>query len=400
MYSTAKSCVRLGTNLSDFFQCSVGVRQGENLSPLLFTLFLNDFELHLSKSYKGLQLLSSKLSETLSNDDVEYFVKIFTLLYADDTVILAESPEQLQKALDAAHDYCESWGLTVNTSKTKVMVFSRGRVRNKPIIKFGESTLEVVNEYVYLGTTFSSNGSMKSAVQKQIAQANRAMFKLRTIAVSLNLPVKTQCELYDRIVVPVLIYGCEVWGTKHIDKIEIFHRRFMKQLLKLPRSTAKCMLYGELGRFSHEGIITKRMISYWLRLKQGACNSIAHKLFLFQKGQFDNDVKSKWMMNVKSILDNNGFSNMFNVDEINGPFFLKSLQRRMSDIFLQQWECETRANSLCSNYRMFKAVFGMEPYLTELPAKQRQRLTKFRCGSHKLPITKSRREHRLEVLKS
>ena len=128
MYSTAKSRVRLVTNLSDFFQCNVGVSTGENLSPLLFTLFLNDFELHLSKSYKGLQLLSSKLSETLSNDDVEYFVKIFTLLYADDTVILAESPEQLRKALDAAHDYCESWGLTVNTSKTKVMIFSRGRV--------------------------------------------------------------------------------------------------------------------------------------------------------------------------------------------------------------------------------------------------------------------------------
>ena len=174
---------------------------------------------------------------------------------------------------------------------------------------------------------------MKSAVQKQIAQANRAMFKLRTIAVSLNLSVKMQCELYDRIVVPVLIYGCEVWGTKHIDKVDIFHRRFMKQLLKLPRSTAKCMLYGELGRFSHEGIITKRMISYWLRLKQGACNSIAHKLFLFQKGQFDNDVKSNWMLNVKSILNNNGFSNMLNVDEINGPFFLVIAKKNVRYLF-------------------------------------------------------------------
>ena len=191
--------------------------------------------------------MSSQISETLSNDDVEYFVRVFTLLYADDTVIPAEAVDQLQKALDADHNYCEIWGLSVNTSKTKVMVFFKGRVRNKPNIKFGTSDIEVVNEYVYLATTFSSNGSMRAAVLKQIAQARRAMFKLRAIAVSLNLPVTTQCELYDRMVGPVLTYGCEVWGTKYIDLIEIFHRRFMRQLLKLPRSTAKCMLYGERG---------------------------------------------------------------------------------------------------------------------------------------------------------
>ena len=71
--------------------------------------------------------MSSQLSETLSNDDVEYFVRMFTLLYADDTVILAESADQLQKALDAAHNYCEIWGLSVNTSKTKVMVLTEER---------------------------------------------------------------------------------------------------------------------------------------------------------------------------------------------------------------------------------------------------------------------------------
>ena len=340
--------------------------------------------------------LSNRLSETLSNDDVEYFVRIFTLLHADDTVILAESPEQLQKALDAAYEYCQNWGLSVNTSKTKAMVFSRGRVRSKPTIKFGENLLEVVNEYVYLGTTFSSNGSMKAAVQKQIAQANRAMFKLRAIAVSLNLPVKTQCELYDRMIVPVLTYGCEVWGTKHIAKIELFHRRFMRQLLKLPRSTAKCMLHGELGRFNHEGFVAKRMISYWLRLKQGTCGNIAHKLYLFQKGQFGNGFNSKWLENIKRTLDTNGFSNLFDVGEVNAGFFLKSLERRMSDIYLQQWESEMRTNSLCTNYRIFKTTFEMEHYLTELSAKQWQKLIKFRCGSHKLPVTLSRREHRPE----
>jgi hypothetical protein len=41
MYENAKSCVRQGTNLSKYFQSNVGVHQAENLSPVLFSLFLN-----------------------------------------------------------------------------------------------------------------------------------------------------------------------------------------------------------------------------------------------------------------------------------------------------------------------------------------------------------------------
>ena len=51
MYKGAKSCVKQNTKLSSLFECSIGVRQGENLSPLLFAIFLNDFEYFLSRNY-------------------------------------------------------------------------------------------------------------------------------------------------------------------------------------------------------------------------------------------------------------------------------------------------------------------------------------------------------------
>ena len=112
----------------------------------------------MSKNYDGLEDLASDTSSYLSDEDVEYFIKIFTLLYADDTIILAETAEQLQLALNAVYSYCNEWSLTVNTSKTKIVIFSQGKVSLYPAFLFGHNHLDVVDEYIYLEVVFSFYG--------------------------------------------------------------------------------------------------------------------------------------------------------------------------------------------------------------------------------------------------
>ena len=90
-----------GKESSDLFSCNNGRKTGRELIPLLFALCLNDFELFISKYYNGLCDLSNDIKSHLSNDDVEVFLKLFTLLYADDTIIFAESEIELQRALNA-----------------------------------------------------------------------------------------------------------------------------------------------------------------------------------------------------------------------------------------------------------------------------------------------------------
>ena len=92
--------------------------------------------------------------------------------------MLAESPTELQLALNAVKLYCDQWQLTVNTDKTKIVIFSRGKVRNFPEFTFGERKLEVVDDYVYLGVTFNYNGLFNKAILKQVNQARRAMYGL------------------------------------------------------------------------------------------------------------------------------------------------------------------------------------------------------------------------------
>ena len=189
-----------------------GVRQGENLSPLLFALFLNDLTSFLSTNYDGLASLGNDINEQRSNNDLEIFQKLCILLYADDTIILAESPVQLQRALDGMDEYCHKNKLKVNETKTKIVFFSRGKIRKLPTFKFHDSKLEVVHSYTYLGVTFNYNGKLKMAQKDVYDKASRAMFGLIAKCRRLKLPIYIQMKLFDNVVKPIMLYGCDVWG--------------------------------------------------------------------------------------------------------------------------------------------------------------------------------------------
>ena len=119
MYQKAKSCVRVGNSLSECFKSYTGVRQGENESPVLFSLFLNDLTQFMSSKY-GLVSVAKATHESLGDGDVLVFLKLYLLLYADDTVILAENERELQATLDDMAEYCNIWDLHVTQPKPKL----------------------------------------------------------------------------------------------------------------------------------------------------------------------------------------------------------------------------------------------------------------------------------------
>jgi hypothetical protein len=145
MYDNAKSCVKQQSMISGLFACNVGVRQGENLSPLLFAMFLNDFETSLSSKYNGLTTIN-ELSRILGTEDIEFFINMYILLYADDTLVMAESPTELQLALDEVGVYCNNWGLSINQTKTEVVIFSRGRVKTQYNFKIGDINIGTTSQ--------------------------------------------------------------------------------------------------------------------------------------------------------------------------------------------------------------------------------------------------------------
>ena len=119
-------------------QSDVGLKQGDPLSPILFMFFINDIVDCVNNA------------EMLDTVDIEELT-LFILLYADDAVIFAKSAESLQSMLNDIQEYCNTWHLTINTNKTKIMVFERGR-HTHPKISLNGTELEVVSSFKYLGS--------------------------------------------------------------------------------------------------------------------------------------------------------------------------------------------------------------------------------------------------------
>lgn len=393
LYDQAKSCVKKGGKISDFFKCNAGVRQGENLSPFLFAVYLNDFERFLRKYYFGLTHVSIAVKRELSDNDIELYVKLFVLLYADDTIVLAESELELQAALNAVSVYCKDNDLTVSLTKTKVIIFSSGRITKHRDFIFNNKPVEVVDDYIYLGTTFNFNGNFSKAMQKQTDLAQKAMYSLLTKARRLLLPIDLQIELFEQTVLPILLYGSEIWGHLNIQCIEIFYRKFLKIVLKLSFSTPSCQVYGEAGRPPIKNLINRRIISFWIKISEDKPMKFATLFYnLMYKLHVSGQFYFSWVENVKNILYSCNFQNLWDHqhDYATKQFLKSSIYKALDDIYVESWKHEIFTNQYTTIYRMYKEDFCIEKYLSlpKLTSYQRFSLVKFRCGSNKLPINK------------
>ncbi len=171
MYDNIKSCVMLNQDLSDTFVCNVGVRQGENLSPLLFAFYVNDIESHL---------LGNNCDYVNFDDDfVNSYLKLLVLMYADDTVILCDSVTGMNQVLRALYSYCNEWKLKLNCNKSKIVIFSKGLTNlSNYTFHYGGEEIEVVKEYKYLGVLFNYNGRFRKGELELKDKATRAMYSL------------------------------------------------------------------------------------------------------------------------------------------------------------------------------------------------------------------------------
>ena len=379
-------CQTKGSNFG-VFSCDIGVRQGENLSPFLFSIFLADLEKYfMDNNIRGLRDITDHM-----HNELRIYVLIFVLLYADDTIILAESAKDLQNTLIAFENYCNQWKLSVNVDKTKSVIFSKQKCRTKHEFLLCGEIVEIVDNFSYLGIIFNYNGKFTLAKRKLCDQAQKALFALYGKIRNICIPVDLQLKLFESLIEPILLYACEIWGFENSEIIEKIQLRFLKNILSVRSSTPNYMVYGETGKSPLDIKVKTRMLNFWSKILSNP-DKLSGKLYQLSLELHDTGVcSSGWITKIKSILDDTGYSFVWNSQSMLTKADIKlHVKPILLDQFIQKWYSDMEKSSRGQFYSKLKPYFGMEKYLTVLKKNRRIYITKVRCSNVKFPIETGR----------
>ena len=175
-----------------------GVRQGDTISPKLFTSTLESIFRRLNWENKGLKI------------DGEY---LNHLRFADDIFLCTETPQEVEMMLQELCEESNLSGVRMNISKTKVMVED-----NTPIC-VNNTQIENVESYVYLGQRVSLRDmNQDKEIIRRITAGWTAYAKHRDIFKS-NFAICLKRKVYNSCVLPAMTYGAETWSlTKQAQK--------------------------------------------------------------------------------------------------------------------------------------------------------------------------------------
>ena len=198
MYNNSIARIKISRLLTPNINIDRGTEQGHPLSPDLFKIFI--------------QNLSSMLKSIGDYPELAD-IMISHLLWADDLVLLALSPAALQENIDILVKFCHLMGLEVNINKTKVITFHPSKskhTRNQFFL--GDLPIKNTETYCYLGIVFHQNGNFTAANAELRAKALRALYGLKGSIIKDALSHKSLCILFDSLIKPILLYGCQIVG--------------------------------------------------------------------------------------------------------------------------------------------------------------------------------------------
>lgn len=201
------------------FSIQRGVRQGDPLSPKLFTAVLENIFRNIHWYDFGINVNGTNLNH---------------LRFADDIVIFAERSDILQTMLQQLGDESRKAGLSMNPTKTKVM--TNAIKENIEIeIEMGQEVIEYVDEYIYLGQLISIKDQYTKEIDRRISNTWKRYWSLKEIVKNETVPMSVKSKLYNTCILPCLTYGCQTWPvtSKNNQKLLVCQRNMERSMLNI-----------------------------------------------------------------------------------------------------------------------------------------------------------------------
>ena len=198
-------------------------------------------------------------------------------------------------------------------------------------------------------------------------------------------------ELFDRMVMPILMYAAEIWGFNVNPCLEQVQISYCKFVLRVPTSTSNAAVLGECGRSPLAVKCTLKVINFWLKLLNMDVNRLPKSCYemLFN---LDKIGRKTWASEVKNILYKFGYGIVWFEQGVgDSAVFVRAFEQRVTDCYTQSWHSDCMKNNKLNMYTNIKSLLEPEKYLTCVTnTKFKSSLARFRCSSHKLAIETGR----------
>ena len=369
MYRNTMNTVRVNDLCTEEFESKLGSKQGDPSSPTHFNIYING----LLKKLK-----SSGLGISIDGGD-----KVCVLAYADDVVLLAETEHDLQALMNIVGEWCRTWRLSINPTKTNVIHFRpKNTLVSTEEFWIDQYRIGTVEKYKYLGVTLTSNGQTDYIVDQLAGAASRALgVVISKCKDNFDLGYQSFTRLFKSCVVPILDFASGSWSTgssnvSQIDKVQMRASRFFCGLTK---STVNMGVIGEIGW--SPGVVRRDLESLRLynQIIQMENSCLPKRILLYDKKT--NGIWSRNLLSICQAIDRS--QSWVDGSVVNLRFAKERLMRMYSDT----WAAEMELRPKLENYSAIKSDWCVSPHVkANLTKAKRSLICRLMCGSLQLGI--------------
>jgi hypothetical protein len=309
LYDVTKMRVAVNGRIGREFQTFLGTKQGSELSPLLFGLFMDLLHELIIQQVPGAGPTIGSMS-------------IPDLMYADDVCLLSTDPAKAQQLLDCLSLFCTLFGMEVNLTKTCVVVFRKpGAIvpRRVQLVYRGQA-LARRDSFCYLGVLLHETKGFSLAADTLAVSGRKALYAmLAKLRLNHITQFDMQCRMFDVLVEPVLSYGSHIWGPEMCvnwllprsdsqscgaDKV---HFDFLRWMYGAGKRSCKDVLLKD----THRAPMPFRWLSlasnWWHKMQQMSSDRLAHMAWCADIDLMLEGCTSCWTYNLLSALESCGF---------------------------------------------------------------------------------------------
>ena len=140
--------------------------------------------------------------------------------YANDTKLIANSPQKLQKLLNMVKGESSRRRRNIfNRKKTFCVAISKKQQQVECALLIDKERIQQVNKFNFLGSMLNSDGRSLTEVKRGIAIAKEVFLRISITLKSRSIPIDTRVKILNCYILPVLTYGCESWTlTSDLEK--------------------------------------------------------------------------------------------------------------------------------------------------------------------------------------